>query len=161
MKLATLVIAVFTFVSPSFAECDATISSTTDTIGSVKGKLACFVAENAQLKKDAAKAKELRINTVRVPFLRAALSADACKAKAIDIVLKRGGKFVEQAITSVNVQLGDTAVSIICDALPPAQFPPPDKQLTFGFVIAASNDVDDALRKDLITGLAATIFPMP
>jgi hypothetical protein len=167
--MKTTVFLTFLFASASllFADCDPTISST-DTIGDVKKKLACFAQENAQLKQEVLKTQSQpgqgRISwSVPMLFFRKSLSADACKTKAIDSVVKRGGVVIEQGDKWVDLHLGDKAVSVLCDSIPADTVIGPNynssvgrKDVSIGYVIVFGHKSDE--NHDLISLLASEIF---
>src|SRR5271170_7631216 len=96
MKSLTCAFLLFTFVSVTFGQCDPTISPN-DHVADVKGKLACFVAENTKLKQELAtrpgdSASRLRI--VRVyggTYQLKNFGLDSCIKAATAGVTKRGG----------------------------------------------------------------------
>src|SRR5260370_35754990 len=104
---ATLALA---FGTNAVSQCDATISPR-DTVSDVRNKLACFAAENAQLKKALETKKAARIFTAPAD---SSLSSDTCKNKTIASVIKRGGQVIEQGDDWVDLEIAGKGVMVLC-----------------------------------------------
>lgn|GEM_PF-3149072 len=153
----------------SVAGCDPTISSE-DRIGDVKRKLACFADENAKLKQELANLQsqptQLLIHWDGPHYF--SFSADACKTKAIDSVVKRGGSVLEQGSGWVDMQLGDKAVSALCDVFPASYFITDISatvtqldNVSLGYVIVSGPRRKSGEIHDLTALLSLEIFPSP
>jgi len=106
--------------SSLLAQC-ATTFSHTEKIGVVAEKFDCLVQENAKLRQELAKAREpgqLQIRVNSSPFFRkSTFSTDTCKDRAVESALKRGGAVVRRGNEWIDLQIGDKAVTVICDTV--------------------------------------------
>jgi len=125
MKCIALGLFLFTFVVRTFGQCDSTVSQTDDTVRTVKAKLACFAAENSNLRQQLADTQQelsnLKSSTPAFSIYGAqfdpkTLSYDTCKSKAVDSITKRGGAFARQDQNFVHLTLGSDWILINCNS---------------------------------------------
>lgn len=121
LKLFGLILTAICCHAPAFAECDSTIGAT-DKVADVKAKLACFSAENLQLRREIDELRGASARSPRVRIMSRPSSADLttfttekCKDRAVTVVSQRGGQIVEDGDNWIAFQFGEQALSLNCD----------------------------------------------
>ncbi len=144
MKLFLLAAILLAAAAPIAGQCgDATVSPS-DTIGSVKAKLACMAGQLAAAQAEIERLKNENVNLKENPTpplitwsgknRSADFSVEQCKSKATDVVLDRGGTVFSHGDSWVAFLLANTTVVVECNAQQTA------------YVISAGCGVQDSKR---------------
>lgn len=155
MKILVASVLLLSTAMPSLCQCGDTTIKSSDTIGSVKAKLACLASELAKVKTEnmALKAENDGLkNKATVPLMTwqganrtDKLPIGLCKSKATDVVLDRGGTVTGHGGTWVSFTIGDKDVVVECNSSFTA------------YVFVAGHDLRE--NSDLSALLTGSIFP--